>query len=103
MRSGFGAVFPLFATQMFEGMGIQWASTLLGAVALVLAPMPVIFLLYGKKIRAKSTFAPAPDLAQEKRRREMRDAEAGGGAAENERSNGSADGAANDAVEKKDA
>lgn len=70
MRSIFGGVFPLFATFMFEGMGIQWASTLLGCVALVLVPMPVIFYKYGKKIRARSKFAPAPDIAQDKRRDE---------------------------------
>lgn len=70
LRSGFGAVFPLFATYMFNGMGIQWASTLLGCVALVLVPLPIAFLLYGKKIRAKSHFAPAPDLQQDKRRDE---------------------------------
>jgi hypothetical protein len=27
MRSIFGGIFPLFATYMFNGMGIQWAST----------------------------------------------------------------------------
>jgi DHA1 family multidrug resistance protein-like MFS transporter len=70
MRSIFGGIFPLFATQMFEGMGIQWASTLIGAVAVVLAPMPVFFYLYGKKIRAKSKFAPAPDIMQDRRRDE---------------------------------
>ena len=70
LRSGFGAIFPLFATYMFDGMGIQWASTLLGCVALVLVPLPIGFLLYGKKIRAKSHFAPAPDLQQDKRRDE---------------------------------
>ncbi|CAN9162222.1 unnamed protein product [Alternaria alternata] len=70
MRSIFGGVFPLFATFMFKGMGIQWASTLLGCVAAVLVPMPVVFYLYGKKIRGRSTFAPAPDIAQDKRRDE---------------------------------
>ncbi|KAL6705107.1 hypothetical protein ACN47E_007366 [Coniothyrium glycines] len=70
MRSIFGGVFPLFATFMFNGMGIQWASTLLGCVALVLVPMPVVFYLFGKKIRGKSKFAPAPDIAQDKRRDE---------------------------------
>ncbi|CAI9626637.1 mfs general substrate transporter [Alternaria burnsii] len=70
MRSIFGGVFPLFATFMFNGMGIQWASTLLGCVAAVLVPMPVVFYLYGKKIRGRSTFAPAPDIAQDKRRDE---------------------------------
>lgn len=43
---------------MFNGMGIQWAATLLGCVAAVLVPIPVIFYLYGAKIRAKSKFAP---------------------------------------------
>lgn len=55
---------------MFEGMGIEWASTLLGCVAAVLVPMPVFFYLYGKKIRAKSKFAPAPDIEQDRRRDE---------------------------------
>ena len=45
---------------MFNGMGIQWASTLLGCVAAVLVPIPVLFYLYGHKLRAKSKFAPTP-------------------------------------------
>jgi len=60
LRSLAGAGFPLFSSYMFEGMGIQWASTLLGAVALVMVPIPVVFYLYGHKIRAKSAFAPTP-------------------------------------------
>ncbi|KAK2071979.1 hypothetical protein P8C59_006360 [Phyllachora maydis] len=58
LRSLAGAIFPLFSTYMFEGMGIQWASTVLGCVAAALVPIPVIFYLYGHKIRAKSKFAP---------------------------------------------
>lgn len=58
MRSLCGAGFPLFATYMFNGMGIQYASTLLGCVAGVLVPIPVIFWIYGAKIRAKSKLAP---------------------------------------------
>lgn len=83
MRSIFGGVFPLFATYMFNGMGIQWAATLLGCVALVLVPMPVVFYIFGKRIRAKSKFAPAPDIEQDKRRDEesrlSRDEEGSGG------------------------
>lgn len=59
MRSLCGAGFPLFATYMFNGMGIQWASTLLGCVAAVLVPIPVIFYIYGAKIRSKSKIAPS--------------------------------------------
>jgi DHA1 family multidrug resistance protein-like MFS transporter len=70
MRSIFGGIFPLFATYMFNGMGIQWAATLLGCVALILVPMPVVFYVFGKRIRAKSKFAPAPDIQQDKRRDE---------------------------------
>lgn len=58
LRSLCGAAFPLFARQMFDGMGIQYASTLLGCVAAVLAPIPFIFYRYGSRIRAKSAFAP---------------------------------------------
>lgn len=58
MRSLCGAGFPLFATYMFNGMGIEWASTLLGCVAGVLVPIPVIFWVYGARIRAKSKLAP---------------------------------------------
>ena len=70
MRSLFGSIFPLFARYMYEGIGINYGQTLVGAVAVVLVPLPFIFFFYGKKIRARSTFAPAPDIAQDKRRDE---------------------------------
>jgi len=70
MRSIFGAVFPLFAYYMFEGIGIEWGMTFLGCLATLFIPMPFFFYFYGKKIRAKSKFAPAPDIAQDKRRDE---------------------------------
>ncbi len=59
MRSLAGASFPLFSRYMFDGMGIQWASTLLGCVAAALVPIPIIFYLYGHKIRARSSVAPS--------------------------------------------
>lgn len=58
LRSLAGAGFPLFSRYMFEGMGIQWAATLLGCIAVALVPIPVVFWLYGHKIRARSAFAP---------------------------------------------
>ncbi|KAK4190180.1 major facilitator superfamily domain-containing protein [Podospora australis] len=60
LRSLAGAGFPLFARYMFNGMGIEWASTLLGCVGVALVPIPVVFYLYGHKIRAKSAYAPTP-------------------------------------------
>jgi MFS transporter, DHA1 family, multidrug resistance protein len=58
LRSLFGAAFPLFATYLFNGLGIQWASTLLGAIAALLVPIPILFYIYGHRIRARSAFAP---------------------------------------------
>lgn len=49
--------------------------TVCGCFSALLIPMPFIFYFFGKKIRAKSKFAPAPDLEQERRRM---DEEAGG-------------------------
>ncbi|KAL0565406.1 hypothetical protein V5O48_016621 [Marasmius crinis-equi] len=60
VRSLFGAVFPLFATQMYEAMSPQWASSLLGFVALALMPIPFVFIKYGPALRARSKHAPTP-------------------------------------------
>ncbi|KAI9457481.1 MFS polyamine transporter [Lactarius psammicola] len=62
VRSAVGAAFPLFTTQMFEGMGVNWASTLIGGVALFLLPIPFLFYKYGPRIRARSKFSPSRDL-----------------------------------------
>ncbi|KAI0749843.1 MFS general substrate transporter [Daedaleopsis nitida] len=72
VRSVFGAVFPLFATQMYEGMNPRWASTLLGCLALLMAPIPLVLRKYGPRLRERSKFAPtgkpsAPPAASEKK------------------------------------
>ena len=43
---------------MFAALGVNWAGTLLGCVAVVLIPIPVVFIIYGAKIRERSAFAP---------------------------------------------
>lgn len=45
---------------MFVSMGINWAGSLLGFVALALTPVPVLFAVYGSRLREKSKFAPTP-------------------------------------------
>jgi len=65
LRSLCGAIFPLFATYMIEGMGVQWAGTLLGCVALALVPLPVWFYLKGAQLREKSNFAPTFSMANQ--------------------------------------
>ncbi|KAF7589486.1 hypothetical protein BBP40_004240 [Aspergillus hancockii] len=56
VRSLFAAGFPLFSRQMFDNMGIEWASTLLGCIATVLIPIPVCFWLFGDRLRKRSRF-----------------------------------------------
>ncbi|KAF2634763.1 MFS multidrug transporter [Massarina eburnea CBS 473.64] len=58
LRSGFGAGFPLFATAMYHTLGVNWATSLLGFLTAALFPVPVLFLYYGKRIRATSRYSP---------------------------------------------
>ena len=53
------AVFPLFGVQLYEGLGIQWATSLLAFLTVAMVPFPCIFFIYGKSIRGKSRFATA--------------------------------------------
>jgi DHA1 family multidrug resistance protein-like MFS transporter len=57
LRSAFGAIFPLFARQMMVNMKIQYACTLLGAVAAVLIPVPLLFMKFGGRLRKRSKYA----------------------------------------------
>ncbi|KAG7450861.1 MFS general substrate transporter [Guyanagaster necrorhizus] len=66
MRSLIAASFPLFTVQMYHNLGINWASTLIGLIGVVLAPSPFLFYKFGKQIRKHSKFAPCIDLEIEK-------------------------------------
>ena len=57
VRSFFGAGFPLFATPMFRNLGVPWATSTLAFIATALIPVPVVFYVYGKKIRGWSKSA----------------------------------------------
>jgi MFS family permease len=54
-RYGLGAAFPLFSVQMYERLGIRWASGLLGFVTVAMLPIPWLFYRYGKVIRGKGS------------------------------------------------
>lgn len=60
MRSAIGCTFPLFSRQMMENLGVQWAGTLLGCIAVIMIPIPVIFKVYGPWLRGKSKLACSP-------------------------------------------
>lgn len=58
LRSLAGFGFPLFAPYMYAKLHNGWGNSLLGFLALALGcPAPVIFWLYGEKLRKKSTYA----------------------------------------------
>lgn len=66
IRSLFGAGFPLFANQMYEKLNPRWASTLLGFIAVLMAPIPFILKKYGPALRKKSKFAQSRVVPVEK-------------------------------------
>jgi hypothetical protein len=57
LRSLFGAAFPLFTAQMYQNLGINWASTLVAFLALACTPMPFLFYKFGGRIRANCKYA----------------------------------------------
>lgn len=43
---------------MYEDLGLHWAGSLAGFLALACMPMPFLFYRYGEKIRSYSKFSP---------------------------------------------
>ncbi|EYE91191.1 MFS transporter [Aspergillus ruber CBS 135680] len=58
-RSMFAGSFPLFAQIMFHNMGIGWAGSVLGFIAVALIPIPFLFYIFGKRIRARGKWSRA--------------------------------------------
>ncbi|KIW18649.1 hypothetical protein PV08_02938 [Exophiala spinifera] len=57
-RSSFGAGFPLFATAMYQKLGVGWASSTLAFIAIAFIPIPfLLFKKYGERLRMKSKYA----------------------------------------------
>lgn len=57
LRSLFGAAFPLFTRQMYDNLGVQWASSVPAFLALACVPFPFLFFRYGSQIRMKCKYA----------------------------------------------
>jgi len=55
-RYTLSAAFPLFVTQMYESLGVSWATSLLGFVALAMAPIPWVFYYFGPRLGARSAY-----------------------------------------------
>ncbi|MCJ1309409.1 hypothetical protein MMC25_003068 [Agyrium rufum] len=57
LRSFACASFPLFARQMFDGLGNNYAASILAGVATLFVIAPVLVTRYGKSLRERSKFA----------------------------------------------
>ncbi|RYP89537.1 hypothetical protein DL770_004356 [Monosporascus sp. CRB-9-2] len=57
VRSLVASSFPLFADEMYDRLGVAWASSVLALLSLVMAPAPVLFWVYGARIRSWSRFS----------------------------------------------
>jgi len=78
-RSLFGAVLPFAARPMYQNLGIAWACSLLGFIAVVMCAIPFVFIKFGDRIRSKSKFCQELRMIfekeQERIERERRRAE----------------------------
>jgi MFS family permease len=56
LRSLLGALLPLCGLGLYDALGLGWGNTLLGLLALGLAPVPALFKIYGERIRTNPRF-----------------------------------------------
>ncbi|KAI1344804.1 MFS transporter [Xylariaceae sp. FL0016] len=57
LRSAVGAGFPLFATAMYNNLGVNWASSTLAFISIAFIPIPFVLFKYGEWLRHKSKHA----------------------------------------------
>ncbi|KJX93934.1 caffeine resistance protein 5 [Zymoseptoria brevis] len=50
-RSAFGAGFPLFASAMYNKLGVDWASSTLAFISIAFIPIPFVLYKYGETLR----------------------------------------------------
>ena len=56
LRSILGALLPLCGLQLYDALGLGWGNTLLGLIALALAPVPWLLHRFGERIRNHPKF-----------------------------------------------
>lgn len=49
----------MFAMAFYQDLGVQWATATLAFICVGLAPIPVLFYIFGPKIRSWSKYAPS--------------------------------------------
>lgn len=56
LRYVLAAVFPLFTLGMYEALGVQWATSVLGICAAAMAVLPWVFWRLGDRLKAGSAY-----------------------------------------------
>jgi hypothetical protein len=72
LRNLLDGTFPPWVVPCYKSLGINWASTLFGCLASVLAAVPVFAFWFGPRIRARSKFSKKL-LADEERLKQLKD------------------------------
>ena len=57
LRSASAGAFPLFIGYELHGLGIAWGLSLFGFIAVALLPIPYLFYIFGKRIRARGAWS----------------------------------------------
>ncbi|KAJ9157598.1 MFS general substrate transporter [Pleurostoma richardsiae] len=57
LRSCFAGAFPLVVTPLYHNIGVGPGSSITGGFAALLIPVPYVFYIYGKRIRARSKWS----------------------------------------------
>jgi multidrug resistance protein len=57
LRSFFGFAFPLFTTQMYQSLGIHWASSVPAFLTVACLPFPFLMYKYGTIVRMRCKYA----------------------------------------------
>lgn len=75
LRSCFGFAFPLFTTQMYNGLGIHWGSSIPAFLSLACVPFPFLFWKYGPAIRERCKYAREAAEFMKKMQNQQKDSE----------------------------
>ncbi|KAK0713263.1 major facilitator superfamily domain-containing protein [Lasiosphaeria miniovina] len=59
LRSAFASAFPLVVMPLYHNIGVGPGSSITGGFAVLLVPVPFVFFVYGKRIRAASKWSKA--------------------------------------------
>nr|POF04883.1 efflux pump bik6 [Quercus suber] len=57
LRSVFAGAFPLFITPVLSNLGVGWGLSIFAFCAVVLVPIPYLFWIYGKRLRARGVWS----------------------------------------------